>query len=265
LSRTAYDGINTDAETIKKIIKPGDVVMYYIDGRYAWSAAEIALFPHNLHVTITVLGGNADVADCETGDMTPEQAATWVVKRKAAGYDRPTIYRSLAGMPDIRKATGSLVMGKDWDAFVADYDRVPTQVYAGAAAKQYKNTAGYDVSEIYDDAWPHRSSGFNKLPPSPPIITTVKPKWPSGLTLVLGNKGNAVEALQQALANSGIDGVRAIASDGVFGLQTRTAVRNFEVVEKLSLDADGLALAGPQVRGKLINLALLNSAGQPTR
>jgi hypothetical protein len=264
LSRTAYDGVNTDAATIKKIIEPGDVVLYYIDGLYAWSAAEIALFPHNLHVTITVLGGNADVADCETGDLTPEQAAAWVIKRKAAGYDRPTIYRSLAGMPDIRKATGSLIMGKDWDAFVADYDRVPTQVYPGAVAKQYRSTAGYDVSEIYDDAWPHRTkTPVIIVPPAPPIITTVKPKWPAGLTLILGNKGNAVEALQTALSDSGITGVRGIVKDGVFGQQTRTAIRNFEVAENLALDPDGLALAGPQVRGKLINLGLLTAAGQP--
>jgi hypothetical protein len=257
---TMYDGINTDAATIARVIKPGDKLAYYNDGRYAWTKEEIALFPNNEHVTITVLGGAADVCDCETGDMTPDEAAAWVRKRKLAGYLRPTVYRSLALMKDIRNATGGLIMGKDWDSWVADYDNSPTNVYEGAAAKQYRSTAGYDVSEVYDENWPHRSA---PVPPKP-VVTIIHPTWPAGLTLVLGNKGNAVQALQTALSNSGIPGVRGIAKDGVFGEQTRTAVRNFEVDQKLTLDADGLALAGPQVRGKLINLGLLNSAGQPT-
>jgi hypothetical protein len=255
-----YDGINTDAKTIRELIHPGDKVAYYIDGRYAWTKEEIALFPNNEHVTITVLGGIADVGDCETGDMTPDEAAAWVRKRKLAGYLRPTVYRSLALMKDIRNATGGLIMGKDWDAWVADYDNNPTNVYEGAAAKQYKSPAGYDLSVVYDANWPHRSAVVTK----PPVAPIINPKWPAGLTLVLGNKGNAVEALQKALANSGIPGVRGIASDGVFGQQTRTAVRNFEADQHLTLDADGLALAGPQVRGRLITLGLLNSAGQPT-
>jgi hypothetical protein len=259
---TLYDGINTDAATIAKIIKPGDKVAYYNDGRYAWTPEEIALFPHNEHITITVLGGVADACDCETGDMTPAQAAAWVRKRKLAGYLRPTVYRSLALMADIRQATGNLVMGKDWDAWVADYDNSPSNVYEGAALKQYRSTSGYDVSEIYDENWPHRSAVV--VPPVKPVAPVVLPKWPAGLTLVLGNKGNAVEALQKALSNSGIPGVRGISEDGVFGQQTRTAVRNFEVDQNLELDADGLALAGPQVRAQLIHLGLLNSAGQPT-
>lgn len=264
INRTLYDGINTDAATIAKIIKPGDGVMYYIDGKYAWTAAEIAMFPHNWHVSVTVLGSNADVADCETGDLTPQQAAAWVVKQKAAGYWRPTIYRELSAMADIRKSTGTLIMGKDWDAFVADYDLVTTQVYAGAVAKQYKSTAGYDVSEVYDSSWPHRKSVAPVTTPvklTPPIVTVVQPRWPAGLTLVLGNKGNAVEALQKALSDTGIVGVRGIASDGIFGDQTRIAVRNFEAAEKLSLDPDGLALAGPQVRNALIKLGQLTASG----
>jgi hypothetical protein len=259
-----YDGVNTDAKTIAKIIQPGDKVAYYIDGRYAWTPEEIALFPDNEHVTITALGSNADACDCETGDMTPASAAAWVRKQKGAGYFRPTIYRSFSLMADIRKATGNLIMGKDWDAWVADYDNNPANNYPGAALKQYKNAEGYDESEIYDSEWPHRSDTA-PAPTKPKSGTVSTPKWPAGLTLVLGNKGNAVEALQKALATSGIPGVRAIGVDGKFGEQTRISVRNFEVAENLELDADGLALAGPQVRGQLIHLGLLNAAGQAIR
>lgn len=260
MSRILYDGINSDAKTIAKIIKPGDGIMYYTDGNYAWSAAEIALFQHNFHVSVTVFGGNADVCDCETGDMTVGEAVAWVIKQKAAGYDRPTIYRSLGGMQDIRNATGKLIMGEDWDAFIADYDRTQTNVYAGEAAKQFVSTSDYDESVVYDDAWPHRKLAVI-LPTAPVKATPVNPRWPAGVTLVLGNRGNAVEAMQKALAATGIFGVRGIASDGVFGQQTRTAVRNLEIARHLPLDPDGLALAGPQVRSTLINLGTLTSAG----
>jgi peptidoglycan hydrolase-like protein with peptidoglycan-binding domain len=249
-----YDGINTDAQIIARLIKPGDIVAYYIDGEFAWNKQEIALFPYNEHVTITVLGNPADAADCETGDMTPRSSADWVFRQKAAGYFRPTIYRSLSVMQDVRNATGSLVMGKDWDSWVADYDNEQRSVYPNSAAKQYRSTDGYDMSAVFDDQWPHRVAVHSPAP-----ITA--PKWPSGLVLKLGNKGYAVQALQKACAGSGIRGVRGIASDGIFGQQTETAVRNFEAEARLTVDT---GIAGSQVRNALIHIGALNSAGQAT-
>jgi hypothetical protein len=253
--RTMYDGIRTDARTIARIIKPGDLVAYYIDGMYAWTDEEIALFPHNTHVTITVVGNPADVADCETGDMSPVSAANWVERQRAAGYFRPTIYRGLYGMPDIRKTTGNLFLTREWYVWVADYDNNPDSVYPGSAAKQFRSTDAYDVSSVFDDLWPHRV----KVQPTTPVAG---PKWPAGVTLRFGNKGNSVEALQRALASSGIRGVRGILADGYFGEQTQTAVRNFEASENLPVDA---GIAGLHVRSELITLGLLNSAGQAIR
>lgn len=255
MRRKMYDGINTDARRIKELIKPGDLVAYYIDGRYAWSEEEIAFFPNNEHVTITVLGNPADVADCETGDLTPKSAAEWVVRQRHHGYFRPTIYRSLSVMRDIRQSTGPLIMGKDWDSWVADYDNDPNPDYSGEAAKQYRSTNDYDESEVYDDLWPHRHATHS------PVATVSSPKWPKGLVLQFGNKGNAVEALQKACSGSGIRGVRGIEVDGIFGNQTRTAVRNFEAFEHLNVDS---GIAGNQVRSTLIRIGALNSAGQAT-
>lgn len=249
-----YDGVNTDAKTIAKLVKPGDKVAYYIDGLFAWTAEEIALFQFNEHITITVLGNPADVADCETGDMTPDSAAVWVRKQRAAGYYRPTVYRSLAMMGDLRAATGNLVMGKDWDSWVADYDNSQDTVYAGSAAKQYKSANGYDESAIFDPAWPHRVISATVAPVS-------SPKWPAGVVLQLGAKGNATLALQKALADSEIYGVRGIARDGVFGEQTQTAVKNFEASQHLTVDS---GIAGSQVRSALIRIGAMNSAGQAT-
>jgi peptidoglycan hydrolase-like protein with peptidoglycan-binding domain len=250
-----YDGINTDARAIAKLIKPGDLVAYYIDGRYAWGQDEISLFPYNTHVTITVLGNPADVADCETGDMTPQSAAEWIVRQRHNGYLRPTVYRSRSVMKDIREATGELVMGRDWDSWVADYDNNADPDYSGEVAKQYRSLLDHDVSAVYDDLWPHRHAIH------PPIAAVESPKWPVGLILRLGNKGNAVEALQKACYGSGIRGVRGIEVDGIFGQQTQTAVRNFEAFEHLNVDS---GIAGTQVRNAFIRIGALSSAGQAT-
>lgn len=255
MTRTMWDGVNSDARAIAGLAKPGDLVAYYIDGYFAWTKSEIALFPSQQHVTITVLGNSADVADCETGDMTPESAANWVRKQKAGGYNRPTIYRSLSMMDDVRKTTGNLVMGKDWDGWVADYDNRTDVVYGGAAAKQYKSTNSFDESVVYDDQWPHRT--ITRTTPITPIVTNA-PKWPAGQILVKSNKGNAVLALQKALRDSGIHGVRGIGVDGIFGDQTLTAVRNFQEACKLGVDG----VAGAQTRARLISRGLMNAAGQ---
>jgi peptidoglycan hydrolase-like protein with peptidoglycan-binding domain len=253
MTRTMWDGVNSDAKSIKSLAKPNDLIAYYIDGAFAWTKQEIALFPNNKHVTITVLGNPADVADCETGDMTPASAANWVRSQKARGYDRPTVYRSLSMMQDVRQTTGTLIMGRDWDAWVADYDNKTSQVYSGSVAKQFKNAAYYDESIVYDDNWPHRTIGS-----SPVTAPVTAPKWPAGQICKEGAVGHAVVALQQACHNSGMTGVRGITVDGVFGAQTLSAVRNFQKAERLTVDG----IAGSNTRSKMMQIGLLNSAGQ---
>lgn len=250
-----YDGINTDAEVIAKIIQPGEGVAYYIDGYYAWNSRQIGLFPASLHphVTITVLGNPADAGDCETGDMSPDGLARWINDQKRAGYWRPTGYRSFSLMQDIRISTGTLIMGRDWDSWVADYDNNPNTVYPGCALKQYRSTDNFDLSEVYDPGWPHR------IQPKPPVLDpTPTPKWPAGVVLSFGMVGNAVHALQQALHNSGLYGVRGIPVDGHFGEGTRTAVHNFEAAAHLTQD---VGIAGNQVRTALIHMGLLHADG----
>lgn len=251
-----YDGINFDARAIASVIQPDEGIAYYTDGRYAWNEAEISLFPPDIHphVTITVFGNPADVADCEAGDLTPEEAARWIARQRAAGYFRPTVYRSLAFMNDIRQATGALVMGSDWDAWVADYNNDPRQVYPGAVAHQYRSDIDMDVSSVFDRDWPRRKPPGSVLPP---VIGVSTPKWPSGLVLKIGNIGHAVEAMQTALRRSGEIGVRGILVDGRFGDQTLTALRNFQ--DNNNLQVDGVA--GNKTRTKMIGLRLLNIDG----
>jgi hypothetical protein len=156
-----YDGIDSLAAGIHNQFPNAAMVAGYIDGAFAWTSAQFGLWPAStVKVKIAVFASTnaGDVIDCETGDATPAQAAAWVNMRIAAGYYRPTIYCNLSTVPAVRTATGSLILGQDYDIWVADYDGSTASVYAGTAAKQYLNTASYDKSIVYDDAWPHRTA-----------------------------------------------------------------------------------------------------------
>jgi len=227
--RTMLDGIDTDAAGIARLSP--QMVAYYVNGRYAWSAAQIAMFPHANHVTISVTASAdaGDVLDVETGDATPAQAEGWIAKRKAAGLYRPTIYCSRSTIPAVRAGTGSYVLGKDYDIWVADYTGTPhvvaSSVVGGVtaicAATQYENTANWDVSAVYDDGWPHRT------PPAPVKTTTpVEPVKP-------------VEETDMIVLSTKLD-----------GKTVTTYTYNGETVRHIVSDADNTAMVaklGPAV------------------
>ena len=158
--RTMYDGINSLAAGIARNFPNAQMVAGYLTGQYLWTAAEWALFPHSQHVTIvTNANANAgDVLDVETGDATPGQTAGWIAMRTRSGLWRPSIYCSLSVVPAVRTGTGSFILGKDYDLWVADWDGTTMPDYPLAVAKQYRDTPGYDVSAVFDDGWPHRAA-----------------------------------------------------------------------------------------------------------
>lgn len=172
-----YDGINADAATIARDFPNAAMVAGYVNGAYAWSTADWNRFPHATHVriTITASADTGDVLDVEAGDASPSQTAGWIRMRKAAGYHRPTIYCSRSTIPAVRVGTGSYVLGTDYDIWVADWTGSAHQVTAPGpgvsatcSATQYKNTASYDVSAVYDRGWPHRTTQTaTKIPPEP--------------------------------------------------------------------------------------------------
>lgn len=100
--------------------------------------------------------------------------------------------------------------------------------------------------------------GHLGVPSGPGTTGTAKVVWPEGKSLQRGDSGDPVEALQQALAGSGIYGVRGISVDGDFGPQTQTAVQNFEANQHLTVDS---GIAGKQVRDALIRLGRLTVNG----
>ncbi len=176
-----YDGINALAAGIARSFPKAAMVAGYLNGQFAWSQAEWALFPNAHHVTISITAGAnvGDVLDVESGDATPDQTAGWIAMRKAAGLYRPTIYCSLDVIPAVRVGTGRYILDKDYDIWVANFTGVPHQV-PGCAATQYESTANYDVSAVYDTAWPHRKAPAPTPPPGPAPVPA-----PSGLSVTL--------------------------------------------------------------------------------
>jgi hypothetical protein len=170
VTRTMFDGIAQNAQAIAKAFPSASLIAGYVDGRFAWSTAQWDLFPHAAHVKISAIPGSttaltADVADCETGDYTPVQAGSWVFAKKKAGYHRPTVYCSLSNAPQVRVATGSLVLGIDYDMWLALWDNNPAQyVFPDGrlpAAKQYNHDISggiADISAVYPDGWPFRTA-----------------------------------------------------------------------------------------------------------
>jgi hypothetical protein len=246
MTRLMYDGINSLAPGIARAFPDARMVAGYLNGRYAWSQQDWALFPHADHVTVTVSNRNmGDVLDVETGDATPSQTAGWIAMRKAAGLFRPTIYCSLATVPAVRVGTGSYVLGEDYDLWVADYDGSQESPCPLAVAKQYEDASAFDVSVVYDDAWPHRVPPAARAPVPP-----ARAAWPAGVTLREGGTGAAVRVLQEALHDSGEYGARGLEPvDGVFGPGTESAVRDFQADKRLVVDG----IAGPATRAALLD------------
>jgi hypothetical protein len=131
------------------------VVAGYVDGLYRWSAADWARFPRSVQVRIatSALTDDGNAGDVETGDMTPQQAPSWVLRRRAAGVE-PMIYCSLATWPQVKSEFGvQAVPQPAW--WVADWSDPAPHLVAGSAATQYLHdqAPGYDVSQIDLDQW----------------------------------------------------------------------------------------------------------------
>jgi len=219
-------------EEIAQLLGTAILVGGYVDGRFAWTGTQWGLFPAANHVTITAIPGSpqapgAKVADCENGDYTPAQAASWAHGRHDRG-EWPTVYCSLDLIPAVRQATGSLVLGTDYDIWCADWTGSPHQV-PGCAATQYASgtmlAKPYDLSAVYRGSWPARPGT-----PAPEGITMqiTLPELQQGATDPIGGD-NIVHRLQGLLRGMGAawgnDQLASLATDGVFGPATRQAVQ----------------------------------------
>lgn len=158
MTRTMYDGINTDAHAIPTSAR---LVAGYVDGLYAWSAADWARFPNSVNVRIAVFATTNDgvVLDCEPGNCTPAQSVDWVRMRRAAGVD-PTVYCGRnTWWSQIRAAFRARGVPEP-HYWVADYNvgAAGPQIPTGAIALQYTDTGPYDLS-LVADYWPGVDQG----------------------------------------------------------------------------------------------------------
>jgi hypothetical protein len=150
MTREMQDGINTDAAGMDHSIA---LVAYYIDGLYAWTQAQIDLFPNSVHVRIAVRWTTRDghVIDRENGDATPEQAAAWAHQRRLDGYPWPAVYCSESNQQAVIDAFNAIhePMPLWWLAHYDNVDVLP----AGCIAKQYADPGPLDRS-VVADRWP---------------------------------------------------------------------------------------------------------------
>lgn len=147
-----------DAVTPSRIPDPHLVqaVLVYIDGRYAWTDADRALFPAAVKVYCAVLAGTDDgrVCDVEAGALSPQDAVAWVRMRRTSLRNRlsgpATVYCSLAAWQSVREAFLAARVAEP-EYLIADWDGRAC-IPPGAVGKQYCSTPGYDVA-VVEDAW----------------------------------------------------------------------------------------------------------------
>lgn len=143
-----------DSVTPSAIPQDAEVVAGYIDGRYAWSAADWNRFPRAVKLTIAVFASHdADVLDVEIGDATPQEAPGWIIRQQARGLTVPTIYCNTATIGAVRAACAGLTY--NW--WAAHYTFEP-HIENGSVATQYAdhgpNGENVDVS-LCQVGWPN--------------------------------------------------------------------------------------------------------------
>lgn len=156
MTRIMYDAV-TPGNIVRMNPNP-QMVAGYLNGLYAWTAADWNLFPHAVWVGISVRAAwtVGQVLDVETGDATPAEAPGWVSARRSAGVD-PSIYCNLATWPAVQAAFQAAGVAEP-HYWIAHYDG-QTAIPAGAVAKQHTGDfQGVDISSVAD-VWPGVDQG----------------------------------------------------------------------------------------------------------
>lgn len=128
------------------------IVAGYVDGDYAWTEEEWALFPDIPHVRLAVFSDTDDgnCADVESRDQTPTSVVGWVQRRRAAGVD-PSVYCGFSNWAEVRQAFNDAGEPEPhyWVAGWNGQQSIPD----GAVAHQYTDGGDYD-SSVVADFWP---------------------------------------------------------------------------------------------------------------
>jgi hypothetical protein len=142
------DGLGSGAADIHARF-PGHPVACYVNGLYAWSPAQEALFARK--VRISVEPGQPDAArvarvlDTERYDATPLDAAPFIRARDGAGHRDATIYCSLSTIAAVVEACGDVVVPRWWLAWYWERPGVPSLDVVRAEAARYGLPAGAEI------------------------------------------------------------------------------------------------------------------------
>lgn len=167
-----YDSTNPAAIPANAAMVAG-----YVDGAYAWSAADWARFPGAVKVRIAVFSTTNDghVGDCEPGCMSVAGAVGWVQTRRRSGVD-PTVYCNTSTWPSVVAAFRAAGVAEP-HYWVAQYDGSPV-IPAGAVAKQYADppngSGGNFDKSVVADYWPGVDSTAS-VNPLEVLLTTPTP------------------------------------------------------------------------------------------
>ena len=141
------------------------VVLYYGDGRYAWTAEDLKRFPAARRRAITVLGDPAcNIADVENGDMKPGDVPNhlrgW--RHDHPGGEPGSVYCNRSTLPTVQAVCAHAGIGPlDWNLWLSTLDGSrPVSVEGGGRLVAVQDQGGidadYDVSVVWDRSWPRR-------------------------------------------------------------------------------------------------------------
>lgn len=170
-----------DSTTLGDVPLTVQVAAFYGTGLYAVHPQQVeARFPHARygHCSIDVNGSmpSASARDWETGDKAGSLEQWVIAHNKATGRKDAVVYCNKSTIPEVRRLTGSQVLGVDYFLWVATLDGTvfgPAQ-YPHVVANQVKGaqlTGGHwDESLVFDGAlW------LPVTPPAPPKPPAPKP------------------------------------------------------------------------------------------
>lgn len=235
---------------------PGGYSAYlgYTDGRWPTARALRSKFPRAHILTLTVTGGSAaDGCDCETGDLTPAQAAGYAKQRLDAGDWRPVVYASISKMPQVLDELGQLGIPRARVRLLSAHYGAGQHICAPATCKYPDITTPMDGTQWTDvftgvgaNAIDMSVLGDGFFAGTTPVTTA---NWEDSLlatisTVAKNSTGQAVKNWQGLLVARGYDlgatGPRKDGVDGDFGPATDERTREFQTALKVPGGADGV-------------------------
>ncbi len=147
----------------------GGLYAAYVDG-YGGYTETVALHGAAKSVSISVGNNDADVADVETGAMSPSDLPGWIARQQARGIARPVVYSAQGTWSACRDAVG----GANVSYWIANPGGSGT--ISGADAVQNVWESSWDSSEV-QPSFPFYP-GAPVTPPKPPVTPpTPPPSW----------------------------------------------------------------------------------------